>query len=233
MKTPAHPPEEAAIYRRIAAGDAVERNRMAERHFGLVPAVAKYYAIRNPHLEMDDLIQEGRFGVVWALGKYNVDKGWKFSTYSTYWIRHFIQRFVVANHSCGLSPKRKDTEAYLGLRMGDDERNLYEQRCIETMSMSWEGETGLSFDNALSGDDPDDVEQEVYDTIDIEDALHILSSEKVSETQRKILAMRYGVLGQRPQTVPQVARRMGIRIEVVMKVEQDAIDLLLELLETS
>lgn len=206
---------------------------MAELHFGLVPAVATYYATRNPHLDMEDMLQEGRFGVVWALERYNVDKGWRFSTYATYWIRHFIQRLVVANHSTGLSPKRKDTEAYLGLRMDEEERTLYDQRCIETSSMdeSYGEDDSRSLDNVVTGDDPDDVELEVMDALDIDGALRVLCSEHVGEMERKIIAMRYGVLGQRAQTVPQVARRTGLRIEVVMKVEQDTIDLIHELLE--
>lgn len=232
MNEPKHTPEEVAIYRRIAAGDAVERNRMAEQHLGLVPAVATYYAKRNPHLSMDDLLQEGRYGVVYSLDRFNVDKGYRFSTYATYWIRHFIQRFVVANHSCGLSSKRKDTEAYLGLRMDEGERDLYEQRCLETMSTSRDSDSNASFDNACEGDDPDDVEGEVMQQLDIEHALAALSNGLVTNEQRRIISMRYGVLGERPQTVPQVARRTGLRAEVVMKVEQETLDLLFELMET-
>lgn len=233
MKAPAHPPEEADLYRVIASGDVVARNRMAERHFGLVPAVATYYATRNPHLEMEDLLQEGRFGIVWALERFNVDKGWKFSTYATWWIRHFIQRFVIANHSGGLSPKRKDTEDYVGLRMDEAERALYEQRCIETSSMddSYGDDETRSLDSTVTGDDPDDVELEVMDALEIAGALRVLCSDLVGDTERRIVAMRYGVLGQRPQTVPQVARRTGLRIEVVMKLEQDTIDLIHDLLE--
>lgn len=233
MKEPKHTPSEVARYRRIAAGDAVERNRMAEEHLGLVPAVATYYAKRNPHLAMDDLLQEGRYGVVYSLDRFDVDKGYRFATYATYWIRHFIQRFVVANHSCGLSSKRKDTEAYLGTRMDEADRSLYEQRCLETMSTSWESDSEASFDNACEGDDPDEVEENVMEQLDIERALSILSNGQVSPEQRRILSMRYGVLGERPQTVPQVARRTGLRAEVVMKVEQDTIGLLLELMEKS
>lgn len=235
VREPQHTPDDAARYRRIAAGDAIERNRMAEEHLGLASAVAVYYATRNPHLDMDDLLQEGRFGIVWALGKFNVDKGYRFSTYATFWIRHFIQRLVVANHSAGLSSKRKDTEAYLGLRMGDDDRALYDHRCIDTISMNNDcsGGDGRSMGNVLAGDDPDEVVECVMEQLDIARALSIISSEAVTPDQRRVLTMRYGVLGERPQTVPQVARRMGLRAEVVMKVERDALVILYELMEES
>ncbi len=202
---------------------------MAEEHFGLAPAVATYYAKRNPHLEMEDLIQEGRFGIVYALDRFNVDKGYRFSTYATYWIKHFIQRFVVANHSLGLSAKRKDTEAYIGSRMSHDEQSLYQQRCLDTLTTAWATDENAVFENVLPGDD--DVEQEVFDLFDQHAALKIIASDHLTDRERRVVAMRYGVLGQRPQTVLQVARRLSLSVHVVNAIEGRTIALLQELME--
>lgn len=221
-----HSQEDADSYRRIAAGDKAERNRMAERHLGLVHSVASSYKKKNHHLSMDDLMQEGFYGVVYALDRFDVDKGYRFSTYATYWIRHFIQRFVVSNHSRGLSSKRKDVEAYLGMRMDGDDRELYEQRCSNTISLSWSTDGGALLTEVVEDTSVGPVEDNTVDSLDIRNMIYTLFDHLDSREQRTVLSMRYGVMGHNPHTITQVAQRMGIRNKEVMKIEQCAIDAL-------
>lgn len=217
-----HTPEEARLYRLAASGDTDARNRMVEAHLGLVQGVATYYAKRNPHLDMDDLIQEGRIGLVDALGKFNVDKGFRFSTYATYWIRHHIQRFVVANHSGGATASKKDTEAYLARRMPDDERRVYEHRCIEHMSMSSESPGGDGWDEIV-GDEQAPVDETSLVRLEWQRIERLLFHETIDPQQRTVLCMRFGVMGFRPHTLPEVARELGIPPLRVTAIEQTTV----------
>lgn len=225
-----HTPEEAALYRRIAEGDIEARNEMAWRHAGLVQAVATYYAKRNPLLDMDDLIQEGRIGVIHALSKFDVDKGYRFSTYGTYWIKKFIRKYVVDNHSRGPSTQKKDTEAYLAERMSEEDTKLYSQRCIEHVSLDDHQPSGDEYAERIADDD-DLVEDIVMDDIDWDRVVVALNDKSISEQQRRIVCLRYGVLGCKRHSATQVGKLVGCPTRIVIQVEQGTIDAIIKLLE--
>jgi RNA polymerase nonessential primary-like sigma factor len=218
-----HSDDDAALYRRIADGDIGLRNEMAERHFGLVQKLATYYAKRNPHLEMDDLIQEGRIGVLVALEKFNVDKGFRFSTYATYWIKHYIQRYMVGNHSGGATASKKDTEAYLARKMSDEDIRIYEARCIRHQSMSGETPNGTNYEETVPDLDSAPVEELPDARMEWHGVERVLFDETISERQRTVVCMRFGVLGYRPHTVPEVARELGVPPIRVTAIEQTTV----------
>ncbi len=84
--------EETDLARRAKAGDTRARQRLIEKNLRLVVSVAKKY--RNQGLPFEDLIQEGNLGLIKAVGKYDPEKGFRFSTYATWWIRQAVQRAV-------------------------------------------------------------------------------------------------------------------------------------------
>lgn len=232
-----HTDDDAALYRRIAEGDTRLRNEMAERHFGLVRSLAVYYAKRNPHLEMDDLLQEGRFGVVKALHKFDVDKGYRFSTYATYWIKHYIQRYVIANHSGGASTSKKDTEAYMtrdadGLpcteAMSEVDRKLYERRCVANTSLSTRpasesGDGAAGYEEVVEDRDLIPVEEIAGASIEWSVIQRILFDESIEPKHRTVVCMRFGVMGYRKRTIQEVARELGIPPLRVTAIEQTTV----------
>src|SRR4051794_2647289 len=84
--------EEIVLSKRAKAGDAKARQRLIEKNLRLVISVAKKY--RGMGLPFEDLIQEGNIGLMKAVEKYDPDRGWRFSTYATWWVRQAVQRAV-------------------------------------------------------------------------------------------------------------------------------------------
>ncbi len=224
-----HSDDDANKYRRIALGDKDVRNAMVEHHLGLVQSLASYYAKRNPHLDMDDLIQEGRIGIVIALGKFDVDKGYRFSTYATYWVKHYIQRYVVGNHSGGATTSKKDTEAYIGRTMPDDERRVYERRCIKHTSLSSDGGQGTNYDELIEDKDVPPVEEMAFIKNEWNNIERLLFHDTISAHERMVVCMRFGVMGFRPHTLSEVSSELGISAPRVSVMEQQTVAHLAEL----
>ena len=220
----AHSEEDAQQYRRILAGDIDARNRMAERHMGLVQKIATYYAKRNPMLDMDDLIQEGRIGIIVALSKFDVDAGYRFSTYATYWVKHYVQRYVVANHSRAASTRKKDTEAYLSERLDPEEAALYEARCISYVSLH--GGNDKRWDHLeefLTSDEPS-VEElaESRDEWSLVDKY--LFHDSITPDERMVICMKYGIMGCTQERVSRISSELGISKQAVAAAEKSCLE---------
>lgn len=215
-----HSAENARLYRLAATGDIEARNQLVESHLGLVVSIATYYAKRNKHLEMDDLVQEGRIGIIDALQKFNVDKGFRFSTYATYWIRHHIQRYVVSNHSGGATASKKDSEAYISRTMPEDERGLYEARCVEYTSITRTSSGGTALDELVEDREEVPFEDAVEVRAEWHEIERSLFHETISPEQRTVMCMRFGVMGFRPHTINEVASKVGMPPLRVTAIEQ-------------
>lgn len=235
-----HSDEDAALYRRAASGDKAVIEMMTQRNLGLAQNLATYYAKRNPHLDMDDLLQEGRIGIFIALTKFNVDKGYRFSTYATYWIKHYIQRYVVANHSGGASTSKKDTEAYMSKdadgnpcteAMSESDRNLYERRCITTASLSGSIDRETSFEEIVEDKNVIPIDEESGARLEWQSVERTLFHESIEPTQRAVVCMRFGVMGYRPHTIPEVAGKLGIPPIRVTAIEQTTVARVSRLME--
>lgn len=227
--TSAHSAEDTEQYRLIRAGDIDARNRMAERHLGLVQKVVTYYAKRNPLLDIDDMLQEGRFGIIIALEKFDPDSGYRFSTYAMWWIKHFVQRYVVSNHSRAASTSKKDTEAFIAGRMEERDAALYEQRCMSHVVVSSEIDGKSIGDTYPSNDRP--VDECTESLIQWQEVREALFHPSITTKQRTVICMRYGILGYNAHRIGEIADKMGVTKQAISSAEHKGLANLYKLME--
>jgi RNA polymerase primary sigma factor len=224
----AHTPDDAQQYRKILQGDTKARDRMVEKHLGLVKKNVVYYARRNPEIPLDDLLQEGHIGLVMALNKFDVDKGYRFSTYASFWIKQRIQRFVVFSHPKSATAKRKDIEDFINGRMSEELKPLYSNRCgsyspIDS-PVSRSGESGLDSNKASSIAEMayDACQMEVSELVEDKDEWRHMRSvmmDVLDLRELTIIGMRFGVMGCTQKKIADIADELDITIASLRSIE--------------
>jgi len=240
--------EERDLAQRILDEDEEARNLLARANLRLVVSIAKKYVGRSPDLTLLDLIQEGNLGLFKAVDKFDHTKGFKFSTYATWWIRQAITRALadqsrtirIPVHMVETMAKYKQVSRRLAqdfgrdpvpeeiaTEMGIEVEKVYQIEKISQDTISLELPIGDDDDRSRLSDFISDEkmispDQEVSHSILTDQIQEILDT--LSEKERRILEMRHGLVDGTYHTLEEVGREFGVTRERIRQIEAKALE---------
>jgi RNA polymerase primary sigma factor len=235
--------EEVELARRIERGDLAAKERLVNSNLRLVISNARSY--EGLDLPLLDLIQEGMLGLIRAAEKFDWRKGYKFSTYATFWIRESIQRAIanrarpirvpihVGQRERRVGRARAELAAKLGREPTDEEtaaateldvREVRATRDIARVVTSLDrpagGEDETTLEALLAGDAS--APHEEVEIAARDDALR-RALERLPEAERNVVMLRYGIDADEPTPLLEASRRLGISSDAVRKLERKAL----------
>jgi RNA polymerase primary sigma factor len=235
--------DEIDLAQRIERGDLEAKERLVNSNLRLVIANARKY--QGQDLPLLDLIQEGILGLIRAAEKFDYRKGFKFSTYATFWIRESIQRAIanrartiripvhIGQRERKIGRAQRELVAQLGRDPTDEEiaqaaeldvKEVREAREAARVVTSLDRPVGDEEDTTLGALLPSD-ERGPEEEVDIalrEDALH-RALDRLPDREREVVKLRYGINGDEPTPLTETGRRLGISPDAVRTIERRAL----------
>ena len=241
-------PEELRLARAMRAGEFEARQTLIERNLRLVVSLARHYTNRG--LALPDLIEEGNLGLIHALEKFDPERGFRFTTYATWWIRQSIERAVMNQSRTIRLPAHVVKELNVVLRALrhlethapasgrdatlEDVAHLLGKPVSEVQRLLRYHEQPLSLDAPLDRDPGVTVGEGVADEAALspelllhESALERSVSEGLTELpqrQRRVVERRYGLNGCAVATLEDLARELGVTRERVRQIQGEALE---------
>jgi len=238
--------DEVRLSKRIETGDQRAREELAEANLRLVVSIAKKY--RGCGLPFLDLIQEGNLGLMKAIEKFDYTKGYKFSTYATWWIRQAILRAItnrsrtirVPTHINELIRKiyqversylkehgEMPTPEKLALELETTVENIIKAKKTAQSMTSLDMPIGHDDDGSVLGDFIEDgsvesPERETFEHLLVQELVKALD-ERLTDREKRILELRYGLNDYQPKTLDEVGVEFGISRERVRQIQKEAL----------
>ena len=240
--------EEVELAKRIERGDMAAKDRMITSNLRLVVSIARRYQTQG--ITLGDLIQEGVIGLIRATEKFDWRRGFKFSTYATWWIRQAVQRGVankartirIPVHVVEREQKVARTERELFAKLGhapsEEEIALQAKLPLAQVLEVRSAARAVASTDAPIGADGDSSFGELFaatgpttedevDAVFRGDAVRRAVS-KLPERQRDVISLRFGLVGDGPNSLEQVGKQLGITRERVRQIEAEALRRLAE-----
>ena len=245
------PSEEFEIATRARAGDFVARQSMIEHNLRLVVSIAKRYLGRG--VPLSDLIEEGNLGLMHAIDKFEPDRGFRFSTYATWWIRQSVERAVMNQGRVIRLPVHVIRELQQVLRarralendvmfsanrpdgvrvedvaalLGRDVQEVADLLLLSETPRSLDASTDRSEDDHSLGDTmPDDLAVDPTDTAQTRQVERLIGGwiDALTHREKEVLEGRFGLRDREPETLEVLSDRLGLTRERVRQIQNEAL----------